>query len=391
MNKLHKQAIKLLFATALIFIHLSCENSARFTIEGEIKEGKGKMLYLSNIGINGSTKIDSVKLKSDGRFCFEEPRPECYDFYALQLQGAAKRITIAIDSTETVSITTQADSFADSCTISGSPETLRIREIAMLENALQQQVNDLIRNTTPAIGETKENIYNLIGEFKKNIFGQYIASAPHTASAYYALFLRVNGEPIFAPTSNRFDSHCFAAVANCLHTSHPHATRAIHIYNVARKGLAATRPATPADTINIDSKQIERVGIYNIELPDINGSITNLRDLKGKVVLLDFTIYSNPLISSRNIKLREIYDKYHDKGFEIYQVSFDENENFWSNSADRLPWICVRDEAGESSKNILLYNLQELPTFYLINRDNEIVYRDKQIEDLNTAIEELLK
>lgn len=390
MNNLYRQTIKLLLATALILIHFSCEKGAHFTIEGEVKDAKGKMLYFSNIGINKTSLIDSIKLSGDGKFCFKHPQPECYDFYSLQLQGGGKRMTIAIDSTETVNIKTQAANFADSCIISGSPQTLRLREVAALESSLQQQVNSLIENTTPAIGETREQIYNLIGEFKRNIFEQYIACAPHTASAYYALFIRVNGEPIFVPQSNRFDSHCFAAVANCLHSTHPHATRAIHLYNIARKGLAATRPAAPADTIDIESDSIEKVGIYNIELPNIYGDTVSLRSLKGKVVLLDFTIYSNPHISSRNITLRELHEKYHGKGFEIYQVSFDENESFWNNSADNLPWICVRDEAGQNSRNILLYNLQQLPTYYLINRENELVYRDSQVKDLNASIEELL-
>ncbi len=369
----------------------ACRQAPQFTIEGEIKGSEGKMLYLSNIGIDKSVKKDSVKMGRDGKFRFHHPRPECYDFYALQLQGSGRRITVAIDSTETVKITTTATNFADSCKIEGSPESLRIQELATLEQSLQQQVNALIKNSTPAYGETKERIYTLIGEFKRNIFKQYIASAPHKASAYYALFLRLNGEPLFIPTANRFDSHCFAAVATSLHGNAPHATRAIHLYNIASKGMAATRPVAPRDTIDINSKEIERIGLYDIKLPNIYGDSISLRSLKGKVVLLDFTIYSNADISSRNIRLREIYSKYHDRGFEVYQVSFDRNESFWNNSADKLPWICVHDGEGETSQNILLYNLQSLPTYYLINRDNELVARDNQIEDLEASIEELLK
>ena len=154
--------------------------------------------------------------------------------------------------------------------------------------------------------------------------------------------------------------------------------------------MAATRPAAPRDTIDIESDKVEKIGLYNIELPDIDGDTVSLRSLKGKVVLLDFTVYSIAGISSRNVGLREIYDKYRDRGFEVYQVSFDRNENFWSNSADNLPWICVRDEAGQASQNLLLYNISELPTYYLINRNNEIVYRDNQINDLEKTIRELL-
>ncbi len=349
------------------------------------------MLYLTHIGVNKSTRLDSVRLNNSGHFSFEQPRPECYDFYALQLQNGGRRITLAIDSTETVTVKSCAKNFADSCTIKGSPESLRIKELTKLEEALQQQVNSLIKESTPAIGETRERIYSLIADFKKNIFSQYIAPAPQKASAYYALFLRINREPIFAPASNRFDSRCFAAVANSLHLTHPHATRAIHIYNIATKGMAATRPAAPRDTIDINSGKIEKIGLFDIALPNIAGDTVSLRSLKGKVVLLDFTVYSIAGISSRNVGLREIYNEYRDKGLEVYQVSFDSDENFWSNSAENLPWICVRDGEGQASKNILLYNLKELPTYYLINRNNEIAYRDNQVDELKKTIEELLK
>lgn len=390
MKNLRNYILKNSIVAAAATLFFACSQEPHFTIEGTVSGSQGKTLYLSHITTNKTVTVDSVKLGKEGSFSFEQPRPECYDFYALQLHDSPRRITIAIDSTETVRVTTTATHFADSALIEGSPESLRLREIAALEKSLQQQVNAILKNSSAAVGNTRETVYNLIGEFKKNIFTQYIAAAPHKASAYYSLFLRLNGEPLFVPTSNRFDSKCFAAVATALNNEHPHATRAIHLYNIAIKGLAYTRPATPRDTIDLTSDKIEKIGLYNIELPDINGDTLSLRSLAGKVVFLDFTLYAVPEMSSRNIKLREIYEKYHERGFEIFQVSFDGNENFWSNSAGNLPWLCVRDGEGLESKNRLLYNLAKLPAFYLINRENEIVSRDNQIEDLEASIEQLL-
>ena len=390
MNILQNRATRAAFAAVVAILVCACQQAPRFTIEGKVENAAGRTLYLLNIGTNSTARIDSAKLGESGEFSFSHKSPDCYDFYALQLQNSPRRITVAIDSTETVTVTTTAAHFADSCTIAGSQQSIRIRELAMLEKSLQQQVNALLQSTSMSTAEKRETIYNLIGEFKRNIFTQYIATAPHRASAYYALFLRLNGEPLFSPTKNRFDSQCFATVATMLNNNYPQATRAIHLYNIASKGIASTRPAAPKDTIDINSDRVEKIGLYNIELPDINGDTVSLRSLKGKVVLLDFTVYSVAGISSRNIGLRDIYTKYHDRGFEVYQVSFDENENFWSNSAENLPWVCVRDAAGRESKNLLLYNISSLPTYYLINRENEIVNRDNQVEDIEAEIEKLL-
>lgn len=371
------------------FIFTACSQQETFTIKGNISNGEGHTLYLSNIGTLGATYIDSVKLDKKGNFSFSKERPECYDFFRLQLDKKGRQITIAIDSTESVSVYTDAASFIDSCRIEGSPQSIKIAELTELEQALQVQVNTLIKNSGPAIGETRETIYGIINEFKQNICKEYIAPAPNTASAYYALFLNLNGEPLFDPFRNRFDSRCYSAVATSLNHRHPHATRAQHLSNLAIKSMRATQPVK-RDTIYIETDNATAKGLFDIKLPNIDGDSISLTSLKGKVVMLDFTVYGDAKISARNLELRDMYEKYKERGFEIYQISFDGNEHFWKTSASNLPWLCVRDAAGLASYNLTLYRVQRIPTYFLINRANEVVLRDEQIEDINKSIEKLL-
>ena len=369
------------------FIFASCSQQETFTIKGNIANGEGHTLYLSHIGTQKSNYIDSAKLGKSGDFKFSYERPECYDFYRLQLDKKGRQITIAIDSTETVTINSDAKSFIDSCHIAGSPQSEKIAELTALEQALQTQVNTLIKNGGPMIGETRKTINTVIDEFKQNICKEFIAPAPHSASAYYALFLNINGRPLFDPLHIRFDSRCYSAVATSLNHHHPHATRAQHLGNLAIKSMRATQPAK-RDTIYIDSSNT--TGLFDIKLPNIDGDSVSLSSLKGKVVMLDFTVYGNAEISARNLELRELYDKYKERGFEIYQISLDGKEHFWKTSASNLPWLCVRDAAGPESYNLTLYRVQRIPTYFLINRANEIVLRDEQVEDINKSIEKLL-
>lgn len=369
------------------FIFASCSQQETFTIKGNIANGEGHTLYLSHIGTQKSNYIDSAKLGKSGDFKFSYKRPECYDFYRLQLDKRGRQITIAIDSTETVTINSDAKSFIDSCHITGSPQSEKIAELTALEQALQTQVNTLIKNGGPMIGETRKTINTVIDEFKQNICKEFIVPAPHSASAYYALFLNINGTPLFDPLHIRFDSRCYSAVATSLNHHHPHATRAQHLSNLAIKSMRATQPAK-RDTIYIDSSNT--TGLFDIKLPNIDGDSVSLSSLKGKVVMLDFTVYGNAEISARNLELRELYDKYKKRGFEIYQISLDGKEHFWKTSASNLPWLCVRDAAGPESYNLTLYRVQRIPTYFLINRANEIVLRDEQVEDINKSIEKLL-
>ena len=142
--------------------------------------------------------------------------------------------------------------------------------------------------------------------------------------------------------------------------------------------------------IALPSDKINEAGVIDIALKDQNGHERRLTDLKGKVVMLDFTIYGNEESPARNMMLRELYDKYKGSGFEIFQVSLDENEHYWKTAADNLPWICVRDPRGAYSTYLQLYNVGRLPTYYLVNRANELSARQENVKDLEAEIRKQL-
>ena len=109
-----------------------------------------------------------------------------------------------------------------------------------------------------------------------------------------------------------------------------------------------------------------------MELPDISNKMRSLKALKGKVVLLDFTVFGAPDSAERTRLLRSLYEKYAAKGFEIYQISLDDDIHFWKSSVEYLPWISVHETNGVATA---AYAVSNVPTFFLINKENEIVLR----------------
>ena len=107
-------------------------------------------------------------------------------------------------------------------------------------------------------------------------------------------------------------------------------------------------------------------------------------------MLLDFTIYNHTASAQRNMLFRDLYDKYKDQGFEIYQISLDTDEHFWKTNADNLPWVCVRDANGIYSTNVAVYGVSTIPTFFLIDRNNELKMRNDNIKDVEEEIRKLL-
>ena len=121
-----------------------------------------------------------------------------------------------------------------------------------------------------------------------------------------------------------------------------------------------------------------------INMEEIAGS------LKGKVVLLDFSVFQSPAGAPHNLMLRELYNEYAKQGLEIYQVSLDADEHYWKTAADNLPWVCVRDGNGVYSTNVAVYNVRQVPSIFLINRNNELKLRGEDIKDLEAAVKSLL-
>ena len=140
----------------------------------------------------------------------------------------------------------------------------------------------------------------------------------------------------------------------------------------------------------IDASKVSEAGIINIKLRDNKGVEQSLTQLKGKVVLLDFHIFAMEDSPKRILMLRELYNKYHAQGLEIYQVSLDTDEHFWKQQTSALPWISVIDPASVNSQNLALYNVQSVPDFFLIDKSNTLVNRAARIKDLDAAIAALL-
>lgn len=376
-----------IFAT-IAFLLCSCnksEEGATFTVKGKITNAEEKNICVYYIGDNGIKEISSKMLDKNGDFEFRIASPEHFDFYMLNVEECGTIAFIA-DSTEVITINGNSESFIEEYTIDGNSENQYIKEIVLLRNALEKQATEMANSTSPAITKTEREIRALVEEFKENIIKQYIIPAPGSASAYFALTLTIGNIPVFSPMTNREDSKYFAAVATNFQRLHPGTSHARNIKRIAEMGLNATRKPK---TIELEAKESEALttGIFDIKLPTANGDSIALSSQTGNVVLLDFTVYDNNELSSRNIKLRELYDKYWKHGFRIFQVSFDRREHFWQQSAANLPWSCVRDADGSTA---VLYNVMELPTFFLISRKGEVLLRDVQIENLEKEIEELL-
>ena len=380
-----KKLLNILILTAVLGA-VGCTKSSKATIEGTISEAADKVLYLDHVGVEKTVVTDSVRLDSKGAFCFRVAKPECFDFYRLRI--GREMAYLSVDSTETLTFTATLPTLSVDYEVGGSEDNLMLKALVMKQRELQAEVQQLARTAVDYEG-AQARLGELVQEYKKAVRMEYIFPDPGKPYAYFALFQRLGGQYIFDPLTNRDDIRCFAAVATNLNLFYPEAERTLNIKNIALKGLRNTRPAQPVDYSVLEGK-VHEASLIDIALPDIDGLEHRLTDLKGKVVLLDFNVYAHPQSAARILILRELYNRYAARGLEIYQVSLDGDEHFWKTAVENVPWVCVRPLDAPQSKEATLYGVQELPTYFLINRAGEVVKRDSMVEDLEKELEQLL-
>ena len=385
-------SVAVIMVAALAFT--SCNNK-KFHINGNITEAKDSMLYLENIGLNGPEKIDSVKLGEDGSFAFEENAMDSVspEFYRLRI--ANQTINLSIDSTETIHVKAAYPTMAYKYEVEGSENCSTIKELSLKQMNLQATINSITKNPNMGVDSMNVAIAQVINSYKQDIKTQYIFKAPMKASSYYALFqtIQIGGTNtlLFNPRNNKDDIKVFAAVATSWDTYYPNAERGKNLHNIAIQGMKDIRiMENQMAERQIDASKVSVNGCINLSLTDNKGVVRNLTDLKGKVVLLDFHLFANRESTKRIMMLRDLYNKYHAAGLEIYQVSVDPDEHFWKTSTAGIPWICVRDEDGVQGQSLASYNVQSIPTFFLIDRNNTLQARDAQIKDIDAAIKSLL-
>ena len=387
-SEMKKTAI-ILMSAAVAMLTAAC-GGRKFHVEGTVANAQDSVLYFENVGLNGIEEMGSVTLDADGKFAFSGDATEAPEFYRLRISDQI--INVAIDSTETVTVKAQYPKFSTDYEISGSDNNQKIKELALKQIDLQSRVIALERSGNLTSGELRDSVTHMILRYKEQVKQDYIYKEPYKSYSYFALFQTIGPWLIFDPKNNYEDSRVFAAVATCWDTFHPGALRGENLHNIAIEGMKNVRiieSKHQAQSLD-DVVEVVESGVIEVELTDNKGQVRRLTDLKGKVVLLDFHVFAMEDSPKRILTLREYYNKYHAQGLEIFQVSLDQDEHFWKQMTAALPWISVRDTEGLNSELLMYYNVQALPEFFLIDRQNNLVKRSEQMKDLDAEIKKLL-
>jgi hypothetical protein len=370
-----------LFVSLMIALS-SCTDKKHFKVSGVVTDAAGSILYLEKEGLLKTSVIDSCQLTADGKFAFREKRPDYPEFYRLRIKN--NDILFAIDSIEHISINASAKTMATKYTVEGSLNASAIKELRFSLLDLQNRINALLKQRTPQNQDQITAELDSAINKHKNLAKQIVLRNPLSTAAYYAVFQQVNGYNLFTPYDKEDRRYC-AAVATAFDTYFPKAERSLSLKNYVLQAIVLDRQARNKEALS-KMVQASKTDMIDVEMSTNRGQVAKLSNLKGKIVILDFTVYGNDHSSEYILALRDLYNRFHAKGLEIYQISLDDDIDLWRQASQGLPWICVHGTNGTPTA-VSSYNVTELPTRFLINREGGIVKRNPTPVDIQKALE----
>lgn len=349
---------------AVALIASACGNKAR--INGTLASAPSSEVVVKLLDVNRYQVLDTVKTDAAGKFSYkvsvEKGQPEfVYVFYK-----DIKVASLLLEAGDAVSV--EADTLGN-YTVSGSEESLKLAKVEKDYADALLRFEVLTSKFASASNAEQAELRQQLGKEYVDYYRHcvmYVMENCHSLTVVPVFFQNFGAElPVFAQNT---DAIHFSNVSDSLATVYPASK-----YVKALKAEADKRRTY----LELESRLLnaQQIGYPNIELPDVNGKKVALSDVDSKVTMIYFWSASDANQKMFNLDvLKSLYEEFHTKGFNIYQVSLDPDKALWAKvvKQQNLPWVNVCDSRGAASPYVNMYNLPALPAVFIL-KDGELV------------------
>jgi peroxiredoxin len=372
----------ILLITGITLLASCQQDRGGSTVELKIDGAAGKMAYFDRFENNRAYHVDSVKLGSDGSGRMSLP-PLPLDFYRISV--GEEQITVALDSTENLELHAAAGALDQPARVEGSAHSRVLYDFLAEQRAYEEQREALRQQFTadPNDRAAIDRFNELNAQFYERTkqFVQENSKSPVALTAInrldfareFDLYVRVRDDIRSVMPSSGFFSQFRQRV-----DQHEQQLLAIKLQEEEMKRLSSMLP------IGGEAPEIRQ------QTPE--GGTFALSQLRGKVVLIDFWASWCRPCRIENPAVKQVYDKFHRKGFEILGVSLDRDHGAWVGAIqqDGLPWKHVSDLGFWQNAAAQEYGVNSIPFTVLLDREGKIVAKGLRAHDLEAQLAQLL-
>ncbi len=376
--------IKIIILIIGFLVLTSCNKTSKIKVKGVLSDCDHQPVYFEKVDVFKVKMLDSLIIKNNCRFFFstEAKLPE---FFQLRT-SENKIISLLLEPGEKAYISADFNDLGNTLIIKGSKGSVLLNELLRRLEITKSKLDSIYDIYNTSIDESvKENLaaeYKGIIEEHRKYSMSFILDNFSSLACITALYQEI--DPQTGLFNRARDIQFYKLVSDSLSKRYP---RSNHVTVLRANTNRLLDEYTRQKILSLATA--EDYTLPEIALPDIRGDTIKLTTLKGRYVLLSFWASWNKESVNANLKLKEIYNKYHNKGFEIYQVSFDKSVNQWNRAIkfDQLPWLSVNDSTFPKSIIARNYNVNNLPSNYLIDKNMEtILGKNLNSDELNNKL-----
>ena len=343
-----------------LLLAASC-NKPGAVVDLDLKEGVSTNIELYKLDYNRLSFIDSLETNAKGHLRCKLALADATDpeFFYLYHNGHKVAGVVASDKDR---IAIAADTLGN-YTVEGSDDC---RLLQQMDARLAESTARMEEVLAEAPADENVQLSRIYIEHKRATLRQVMEN-PFSITSAAALFQKFNDQLyVFQEPT---DVYIFTAVRDSLMQKYPNSGYVAAV----TKAIDARKNADQMAELISEANY----GVPEIAMNDFDGKERKLSDMFGKVILLSFWSTAQDEHKVFNRELVPIYEKYHDRGFEIYQVCVDD-KTAWAASVrnQKLPWTCVNDGLGISSPAVAAYNLNSIPTMFIISRECDVLGKD---------------
>jgi hypothetical protein len=379
---------KLLILLLVVSVATGCKDKNNITIKGTFSGKAPSTIVLERNDVDKYVIIDSVKVKKN-RFSFKIriSEPEYFQVRT----GKSDFVSVLALPGEKINLSFNGTPLVSKYSVTGSKGSEQVRQLDLRLiqthnsiDSLRKAYQSLSGAQLAAMGPSIEKKYADVVDNQRKYNIRFILENFKSMASIKALYQRIddNTYVLYQPR----DLQYLKIVSDSLSTVYPESKHVKALIADVKKELNQMY----LDRLSkIASKG--NVSKFNPNLRNINGDRVSLQSLHGKYVLLTFFSTESEDCVKENDQIKTLWNKYHNKGLEIYQISLDTDIRRWISYVkyEEIPWISVIEDNPANPEIATSLAISSLPANFLIDRDGNIINSSLHDRNLNIMMDQI--